>query len=620
MSGQQSTTGSLKSIAPLLRLNPQATISYQAQLRSRLIDAIESGVLTAGSRLPSSRSLSRELGVARNTVMLAYQHLVAEGHLVSRERSGIFVADRKLPDRLFTEAVVGSSEPRPVAEASRHLKQVLPHSSSFRSPPDWQQYLYPFLEGSYDRSLFPVAEWREASRMALGVNEVADWSTDIGEADDEMLIDEIRKKLLPRRGIKAARDEVLITVGEQQALYLISMLFADKGTRAVVEDPGLPEIRELLKLRGAHLDYAPVDDNGLSVEGIPAPCDLLHVSPSRQRPTGVTLSMERRQAILERAQADGFVIIEDDFECEMNYLHKAVPSIYSLDDSGRVIYVASLSKVLAPGVRLGFLVGPPDVIAAARRLRNLTTRRPSPNNQRTAAFFLSLGHYDTMLMRLTKVYEERLIALRDALNHYRPLSIAIPPVAGGTSYWVKGPEGFNAPEFIKKAEASGLLIEPSSAYFADPVAHANMFRLGVTSLPVERIRPGVEQLSRLITEYAASTSGDGAKSTAPVLNGAEILSSLSGRRLLYKTVYGEPCTIDLRDDGTMAGRAGYANEDRDTGRWWVEGDYWGRQWASWAYGEPAEFRVRIDGNQLYWLGEDGAVVDSAIIAAGDEAI
>ncbi|WP_425408142.1 PLP-dependent aminotransferase family protein [Hyphococcus sp.] len=604
----------IKSIAPLLRIDACSNLSLQAQLRTRIIEAIDKGALAPGSKLSSSRKLAAELNVGRNTVLLAYQMLIAEGHLTARERSGVFVAERHTFRRSESPGLIVGRRVRARSIVREKLKIALPGDNNFRCPPDWQKYRYPFMEGRYDRSLFPVSEWREASRLALAVHEVEAWSTDNSDADDEALIDQIRTKLLPRRGVSAGPDEILITAGEQQALSLIVELFAGRGLLVGLEEPGLREMRELVKLSGAEADFIPVDDEGLVVGEAKRKYDLVYTTPSRQRPTGVTMSMERRRALIDAAHARDFIIVEDDFECELNYLHDSLPALYALDNGARVIYAASLSKVLAPGVRLGFLVAPPDVIAAARQLRDLTTRRPSPNNQRTAAFFLSLGHYDAMLHRLSKVFEERLIALRDALNHYRPLSIAIPPIAGGTAYWVTGPKGLDADRLVAMAQERGILIEPVKDFFAEPDRRRNMFRLGVTSIASENIRAGIKNLSDLMRAIGAEGHEFAAEKSGNWLRGQDLMRALSGATLLYKTVYGDPCTIELLPDGKMLGRAGYAGEDRDQGEWRVEGDLWHRRWEKWAYGEEAAFHVSIDRDVLHWMNPHGDRVDSALIA------
>ncbi len=597
----------------MFRLDPKSGLSLQEQIRRRLIDAIEAEVFKPGRKLPSSRKLSVQLGVSRNTVSLAYQQLIAEGHLESQERSGVYVASHMAHLRGGEARIIGRNISANHSTIRRAMVGAALPTEGYRCPPEWQSYRYPFIEGRYDKSLFPTVEWREASRLALAAREVEGWSLDNGETDDEALIEEIRTKLLPRRGIRARPDELLITVGEQQALYLATRLFVARQSRVTVEEPGLPEMRDLLEMRGAVIHHQPVDDAGIIVDKRLGDSKLVCVTPSRQRPTGVTMSMGRREALLAAAAQKDFVIIEDDFECELNYLDESLPALRSLDGGERVIYVASLSKVLAPGVRLGFMVAPPDVIVAARRLRDLTTRRPSPNNQRAAAFFLSLGHYDSMLRRLNKIFEERLIALRDALNHYRALSIAVAPVAGGTSFWVRGQKGLNAAALLKEAEARGVLIEPADHFFADRDRPSNMFRMGVTSLRAERIREGVTELADAMVALEDQTMTRSGTPTldpdAVCLTTREIKKAFGGATLLYKTVYGDPCTIEFSKDGHMSGRAGYSNEDRDTGKWWAEDGTWHRQWHNWAYGEVGAYRIQISGDRVYFVNAEGRRVD-----------
>jgi len=600
-------------LAPLLQLDRTSSLSLQDQIRRGFFNAIGSGVLPAGVRLPSSRKLADRLGVSRNTALIAYQTLIADGHLVSRERSGVFVATDMQWYQGSSMPVIGPRSGPVLSTVSARLHESFLARSTYRFPSDWQTNRYPFIEGRYDRSLFPIVEWREASRLALAAQEVETWSVDSGEADDDALIEEIRTKLLPRRGILARPDELLITASEQQALHLITRLFASEGTVAGVEEPGFPEMRALFEDRKARLIFLPVDDEGVIVDDKLKGCDIVHVTPSRQRPTAVTLSSTRRAELLDMAVQNDFLIIEDDFECELNYLDDPIPSLRAMEGGDRVIYVASLSKVLEPGVGLGFIVAPPEVIAAARRLRSLTTGRPSPNNQRAAAFFLSLGHYDAMLRRFNKVFEERLIALRDALNHYRPLSIAVAPVRGGTTYWVRGEEGLQTDKLMADAQARGVLIEPVEQYFAPGNAPTNMFRLGVTSIQSDRIRDGIAALSEAM--HAVSKDGPLPSSQRATLSGEDIIRTLGGVTLHYSTVYGEPCEIKLEPDGHMIGRAGSAGEDKDTGRWWVEGEKWYRQWQRWAFTEVLGFRISIDGQHLSWLDDSGRVVDRAVIIA-----
>jgi len=597
-------------------LDAASSLSLQDQIRRKIVEGVVVGALAPGQRLPSSRALARHLGVARNTVALAYQKLIADGHLAARERSGIFVAEG-MARNIENVRVSG----RDTAEASvlwrGRIDAAAVAGAAHLTPPDWQRYPFPFVEGRFDRSLFPVAEWRDASRLTLAVRDISEWASDAGDADDPMLTEQVRTKVLPRRGIHARPDHILITSGAQQALHLTVELLVAPGDTIAMEEPGHPELRQLLERRGARIIHQPVDEEGIIVDARLDEARVIFVSPGHQRPTGVTMSRDRRRALLAVAVASDAIVVEDDFECEANYIELSPPALRGGDDVGRVIYVATLAQTLAPGLRLGLLIGPPEVIRAARGLRRLTTRHPPLSIQRTAAHLLAMGHYDVIMMRLGRVLQERLMALRDALNHYLPHLVAIAPVRGGTAYWVRGPEGMDVDILTRTAEAHGVLIEPVGRYYAAD-APPNAFRLGVTSIPTERVRDGVAALAQAIRTVEGVDSGSTEAEVVGALTSRALTAAMSGATLLGKTVYGDPCTIEISTDGSMSGRAGFANEDVDEGEWWVEGEFWCRRWRDWAYGETLRLRTVIEGDRIRWFNADWRLVDSMVIvrAAG----
>lgn len=604
----------------IIYLDPSSPLNLQKQIRQKLVDGILSGALPPGHKLPSSRKLSQQLDVARNTVVLAYQQLVAEGYLVSRARSGIFVNEAMLDTRI---GYGRERVPTSAAENAAWKKRIKRPGKAGRviaqDLPNWNSYPYPFIDGKFDSSLFPLAEWREASRLALGVAEVEDWSTGSGDADDAMLVDEIRSKILTRRGIQARSDEILITMGTQNSLYLINRLLTDRSVTAAIEEPGNSEMRELFWQSSATVVPQPVDDEGILVDDKLSRCNLVYVTPSHQVPTAVLMSPRRREALLSAAQRDDFLIIEDDYECEINYMDRPHPALRSMDDSGRVIYVASFSKVLAPGIRLGFIVADSLFIQRARALRRKVMNHPPLNNQRAAAFFLSLGHYDSLMMRLGRVLQERRMALRDALNWMRGVPMEISPEVGGTTYWVRTPKEFDVEAFAHAAAQRGILIEPVKHYYADEDNAENCFRMGVTSLGADQIRPGVTKLVDLIrsqvkeqVEHLSTTSGIW-------LKGDALVAAMTGATVLYQEVYGAPCTIKYHPDGTMTGVLGFSNEEQDAGRWRIDGDRWYRQWSHWNYGEEKGYYIVIDGEQIKWFNSDGQLVDAAFIHLGSNA-
>ncbi len=480
----------------LFHLSADTGGSLQSQVREMMVRAILDGHIPAGSAVPSCRQLARQLGVARNTVVLAYQRLVDEGYLNSRERSGYYVNEDILGGRVAAVEEPESEDIFGPAWDSR-LKTAPSLQRNIVKPDDWQSYPYPFIYGQFDLALFPLSEWRECSRRALTVSAVKNWASDSIDCDDPDLIEQLHTRVLPRRGVWASPDEILVTVGAQHAIYLVASLLLGPETAVGIEDPGYPDARNIFLMKTQKVVPLPVDGEGVVIDNGLKRCDYVYITPSHQHPTTVTLSLERRQELLTRAVNDDFVIIEDDYESETNYVGQPTPALKSLDHSNRVIYVGSLSKTIAPGLRLGFMVGPKALVREARALRRLMLRHPPANNQRAVALFLSLGHHDSLVRRLSHAYKDRWRAMGAALAKHLPESSRM-PVFGGTAYWVRGPETLDARELSKAAAARGVLIEPGDIFFLGERAPRNYFRLGFSSIPVDRIEAGVKLLADMI--------------------------------------------------------------------------------------------------------------------------
>lgn len=597
----------------LIYLDPDSGLSLQGQIRQRLVDGIVQGAFPPGSKLPSSRKLAEQLGVARNTVVLAYEQLIEEQLLESRARSGIFVASE-----LDSGRVGFDGQPAGAAGISERWRQrIRLHAvpdTGFRWPSNWQEYPYPFIDGHFEASLYPTAQWREASRLALGSRLAYEDSVTGGEADDPELIKQIRTKMLPRRGITAAADEILITVGKQNALYLLTRLLADRQTRVAMEEPGSPAMWQLLQQSGARVTGQPIDECGMVINSALEAAHLMYVTPSHQVPTAVTMPNTRREALLHQAAQRNQLIIEDDFEHENNYLGQPHPALRGMDRENRVIYVSGLPRVLSPGLRIGFIVAAPELIREARKLRQLVVGRPSIINQRTAAQFLALGHYEAFMTRLHRTMGERWDALRQALNHYHRGAEITLPTSGGTALWVQSPEHIPVDRLVSEAARRGILIEPDTHYYGGKRSSRNFFRMGVTGIPEERIRAGVAELERLILDLFGDRLEHLAADDPQRLDGSALEHLLPGAVIHYKTFYGVPCTIELHPDGRMSGRAGHANEDVDRGRWWVEDDLYCRQWENWGYGEVSKLQVTLKGQLIrWWRPANGRLVDAAII-------
>lgn len=479
----------------LFHLNPASSATLQAQVREMLVAAILDGHIPHGNLVPSPRKLSQQLGVARATVIYAYEQLTDEGYLIARERSGYYVSDDVTECKQRPEPVVDETNAASIDWASR-IKFKPSAQRNIIKPGNWHKYPYPFIYGQPEASLFPIADWRECCRQALGVSEIREWTRDHVDIDDSSLIEQIRVRVLPRRGVWAEPEQILITVGAQHALYLLAGLLLS-GKTVGVENPGYPDARNIFEWQAAQVVGVPVDAQGLVLSDELASCDYLYVTPESQSPTTVTLSLQRRLALLQRAAETDMVIIEDDYESGMHYEGESIPALKSYDTDGRVLYVGSLSKTLAPGMRLGYLVGPEKLIQEARNLRRLMMRHVPTNNEHAMALFLARGHYDSLLRRLCHTYKERWQTLDDALSQHLPNTQRIHNCSG-TAFWIEGPTQLDSRHLQRQAAQHGILIEPGDVYFMQQPPPLNYFRLGFSAIPLASIEPGIRKLAELI--------------------------------------------------------------------------------------------------------------------------
>ncbi|MDB5500234.1 MAG: transcriptional regulator, GntR family with aminotransferase domain [Tardiphaga sp.] len=472
----------------------------QLQIRQMIYAAIEEGRLSLGVRMPSSRELAALLQVSRNTVVIAYEQLVDQNFLVSRERSGYFVAG--LPKHLGTAAAI-----RPAAiegDAARWTDRYAVRPSTHRNivkPLNWQDYPYPFIFGQFDPSLFPTNDWRESARAALSVPEINNWARDTIDEDDPALIEQLRLQVLPRRGVRARPDEIMMTIGAQHALYLIATLFTKSSTRIGLEDPGYPDARNIFGMLTQSIVPLQVDGDGLVPDAEFESCDLAYVTAGHQCPTTVAMPHARRLELLKKAQEHDILLIEDDYESELISEGAELSPLMSLDRNERVLYVGSFSKVLAPGLRLGYVVAPAPVIRELRALRRLMLRHPPLNNQRVAALFIGLGHYRSHLQRVSRVLLERAHAIDRLLPEYLAGCTWLRG-AGSTSYWVTCPPSVNAAELAEAARNEGVVIEPGDIFSMVEGANRRCFRLGFSSIRTDRIEPGLARLGRLISKMS----------------------------------------------------------------------------------------------------------------------
>ncbi|MFC3528412.1 PLP-dependent aminotransferase family protein [Paracoccus mangrovi] len=470
-------------------------LPLQVQLRRQIIAAVSAGRFRAGEKLPSTRALAGHLGVARVTVAQAFAELVSTDYLASRDRSGHFISDR-IERRIETEP----SAPAPERfDWDSQLDHRFSRAQRSERNRNWRSYGYPFVYGQADPALVDHAAWRDCAMRTLGRREFAAVTGDLYDADDPELVDHIARLILPRRGIEAGADEILLTMGAQNALWLAVQLLLRPGAAFAIENPSYTGQREILAASGARILPVPVDAQGLPPENVPAGIAAVFTTASHQCPTNSTMPRARRKALLARAQAQGFAVVEDDYEFEMSFAGAPSPALKAIDRAGAVIYIGSFSKSVFPGARLGYLVADPRFIAEARALRGMMLRHPPGHMQRTLAHFLSLGHYDAQANRMRRAYAWRRAVMLESISAHG-LRLASPDATGGSSLWLATPPGVDASHLERVLKTRDVLIEPGARFFADPAEGRGFFRLAYSSISAERIPEGIRRIAQAMSE------------------------------------------------------------------------------------------------------------------------
>ena len=471
-------------------LDPQKQSTLQSQIQQIVAQGILSGRFPKGQKLPSSRKLALHLGVSRITVTLAYNELLSSDYLSSKGRSGYFVSETAPePPAFKQESPISDNIDWHKAIASKFSA-----NSQLQKPADWASYKFCFIYGQTDPTLFDHSNWRLCAHKALGAKDFSTLTADYFDQDDPELIEFIAQHTLPRRGILAEENEILVTLGAQNALWLATQVLLEKGRTAVIENPCYPALRDILKQSKCTTTAVDVDDKGMPPEYIPENTDVIFSTPSHQCPTTGTMPLGRREGLLKRAKELDALIIEDDYEFEMSFITRPSPSLKSLDQDGRVIYVGSFSKSLFPGLRLGYLVGSRPFIKEARALRASVLRHPPGHIQRTTAYFLSLGHYDAMIKRLVTAYSERRTVMENAINQ-NGLEIAGKGAHGGSSFWMRAPRGLDTQHLATVLRDSSTFIEPGRPFFGGRFRPKHFYRIAYSSISVELIEMGIRQIA-----------------------------------------------------------------------------------------------------------------------------
>ena len=407
-----------------LHLDGRRRLPIYRQIYEQLRSAILVGTLKVDDRIPSSRDLVKQLGVSRTTVVTAIEMLISEGYLATRHGQGTFVSS-EIPDRQLVplsgqdhgrEKTATTANGRiPLSQLGRDLLAAKIKSKDSGRPA-------PLCPGEPALDLFPGKIWARISRRVW--NSVSPVEISYGECSGYFpLRNQIAEYLRVHRGVVCDTSQVMIVNGTQQAVDMVARLTLDKGDRVLFEDPGYISARESFVRHGAQVVSLPVDERGASVEAIHKgrrKPKLVYVTPSHQFPLGVTMTIERRLELIEWAQKNQALIFEDDYDSEFRYGQRPLPCLQGLDRSSRTIYVGSFSKVVCPGLGIGYAIVPAEMVAAVENFLSLVSRPPSRVDQIVLSEFIREGHFVRHIRRMRKEHGKRRQALVDALRKQIP--------------------------------------------------------------------------------------------------------------------------------------------------------------------------------------------------------
>jgi GntR family transcriptional regulator/MocR family aminotransferase len=472
-------------------------VPLHARVYRTLRSHILGGTLGPGARLPSARGLAADLGVSRNTVETAFLQLTAEGYIVRRTGSGTYVADtlpEVAPFRL-RRAAGETGGPPGLARRGRRIAEL----GTTEIERDGQTG-----PCASDVDAFPAATWnRILARQARRAGREALLPADSAGVPE--LRHAIAEHLALTRGVRAESGQVVVVNGTQQAVDLIARLLLDPGAAAAMEEPGYPSAWAALVAAGARVRSLPVDGDGLRTDRLAAwhPPALVYVTPSHQYPLGVTMSLARRLSLLSWAAAERAWIVEDDYDSEFHYDGRPLAALQGLDAAGRTIYVGTFNKVLFPGIRLAYLVVPPNLADAFAAGRRLLDGFSPPLTQLALAEFLTRGHFAAHLRQARAGYAARRDLLLREIARAWGSAVRLGPSATGLHLVALLPAGSDDRRIARAAPAGAMAVAPLSDYYRGGAARPGLL-LSFGSATPERIRQAVAALAPVLSRQSGT--------------------------------------------------------------------------------------------------------------------
>lgn len=483
-----------------LKLDYSSEVPLYKQLYDLLRKEILKGKINPGKRLPGTRSLATELNISRNTVAIAFEQLRIEGYISGKTGSGSYV--NEIPDK------------KPIAHQLPQKKDALRKSSAWgqvwkKLPPDILQRslgyenVVPFQNGIPALNEFPIRTWLKIINQA-SIN-ISNLQLGYGDsAGFRPLREAIASYLQTYRAVNCKSDQVIIINGSQQGLDLIGRVLLKKGSKVWIEDPGYFGVKASMKSAGASIHPCPLDDEGLDVnysaKHNPKP-ELIYTTPSHQFPLGQTMSVARRIQILNYAKKNNCWILEDDYDSEFRYVGNPLPSLQGMDQSNSVLYLGTFSKVLVPGLRLGYLVLPhSEMLEAFMAMKYIIDRQSPILEQIILTKYIEDGHFTKHIRKMRMLYKSRQEVLVDEINKIFKGLIDVEPSPTGMHVIAWLPEKMNDKKVTTEALKNNLIVNPLSDYSIKFHQKPGLI-IGYTAFNENEIKEGLKKLKKTLTKF-----------------------------------------------------------------------------------------------------------------------
>jgi GntR family transcriptional regulator / MocR family aminotransferase len=477
-----------------LRIEPDSPLPKHRQLFEGLRRAIREGKLGVDDELPSTRELARELGVSRNTALAAYEMLTAEGYVTSRGGAGTFVARNAVEARPAEPRA--PVEPRPLSDLAdmfRVFRLSVPAGPA-----------RPFRASSPSIDAFPYAAWAHAAQRVLRRGERA-WMSAGEPSGLAALRKAIARHVHAFRSTPCDPDQIIVTSGAQSGLFLCSMLLLDANDVVWIENPGYQHARWAFRTRTQRVIPVPLDEAGMDIEagrGLSPQPRVIFTTPTHQWPLGIAMSATRKRSLLDFAARFGAWVIEDDYDGDLRFERKTYAALRSDDHANRVIHLGSFTETLTPGIRIGFLVVPPDLVDAFVAARQTVDRFPNPIAQAILADFIENGNYARHVYQMQMLYRERHELMRARISSTLGGFLAARPASGGTFTVAELMAGVDDVALADAFERDGYESLPlSRTYVGSPGRHG--FLLGHAVAAPKEIRVGIDRLARIAARPAS---------------------------------------------------------------------------------------------------------------------